>query len=64
MNFNIDFSNINKKAAEKSADEELQKERQIRTGMSMQQVATLALSKSLVPPQQQAVNPIQPPKNA
>ena len=64
MNFNIDFSNINKKAADKSADEELQKERQIRTGMSMQQTATMALSKNIMSPQQQPVNPIQPPKNA
>ena len=64
MEFNIDFSNINKKSIEKEKELEIQKERQIRTGMSMQQTATMALAKNMMAPQAQPVNPIQPPKNS
>lgn len=64
MEFNINLDNINRRAEKNSADMELKKERQIRTGMSMQQTAMMALNKNLMPPPQQPVNPIQPPKNA
>jgi len=64
MEFNINLDNINKRAEQNSADMELKKERQIRTGMSMQQTAMMALNKNIMPPPQQPVNPIQPPKNA
>lgn len=64
MEFNINLDNINKRAEQKSVDDEIKKERQIRTGISMQQTASMALSKNIVQPGQQPVNPIQPPKNA
>ena len=64
MEFNINLDNINKRAEQNSADKELRKERQIRTGMSMQQTVMMALNKNLMPPPQQPVNPIQPPKNS
>jgi len=64
MEFNINLDNINKRAEQNSADRELKKERQIRTGMSMQQTAMMALNKNIMAPPQQPVNPIQPPKNA
>lgn len=64
MDFNIDLNNINKKIEEKNKMDALQKERMVRTGMSMQQVASMALDRNLMPPQAQPMNPIQPPKNA
>lgn len=64
MEFNINLDNINKRAEQKSVDNEIKKERQIRTGISMQQTASMALNKNFMQPAQQPVNPIQPPKNA
>lgn len=64
MEFNISLDSVNKRAEQNAAEKELKKERQIRTGISMQQTATMALNKGLMPPQGQPVNPIQPPKNA
>lgn len=64
MEFNISLDSVNKRAEQNAAEKELKKERQIRTGISMQQTATMALNKGLMPPQGQSVNPIQPPKNA
>ena len=64
MEFNINLDNVNKRAEQNAAEKELKKERQIRTGISMQQTASMALNKGLMSPQGQPINPIQPPKNA